>query len=304
MPLEPAFQTLLQQLAEAGGPAIIDGSPPEAREMYRAMQDMLPGPDVSQVEDADANGIPVRIYRNSEAPGPCILFFHGGGWVIGDLDTHDSVCRQLVNATGYTVIAVHYRLAPEHPFPAAVDDCYSALRWVRDNAEPLAVDSSRIAVAGDSAGGNLAATVSLKARDEGTGGIRFQLLIYPVTDFNFDTPSYIENAEGYLLTEESMRWFWNHYIGDDESHGNNPLASPMRATDLSGLPPAMVMTAEYDPLRDEGEAYAERLRKAGVETDLKRYDGLIHGFFGQTDLSQGARQAMTDAATALKRALD
>ena len=303
MPLEPAFETLLQQLAEAGGPALIDVSPPEAREMYRAMQGLLPNPDIRQVEDTDADGVPIRIYRNSEAPGPCILYFHGGGWVIGDLDTHDSVCRQLVNATGYTLIAVHYRLAPEHPFPAAIDDCYAALCWVQKNAESLAVDGSRIALAGDSAGGNLAATVSLKARNEGTGGVRFQLLIYPVTDFNFDTSSYADNAEGYLLTADAMRWFWNHYIGHDESLGSDPLASPLRAADLSGLPPAMVMTAEYDPLRDEGEAYAERLRQAGVETRLQRYDGLIHGFFGQTDLSQGASEAMSDAAAALKHAL-
>ncbi len=303
MPLDPAYQAMLKQLAAIDGPAMVDVPPPQAREMYRAMQSLLPHHDIALTEDADADGVPVRIYRTSDKIGPCILFFHGGGWVIGDLDTHDSVCRQLANATGYTVIAVHYRLAPEHPFPAAIDDCYTALRWVQNQADAIKVDGSRIAVAGDSAGGNLAAAVSIKARDEGTGGISFQLLIYPVTDFSFETPSYTENAEGYLLTMEGMRWFWDHYIGHDESLGKHPMASPLQADNLSDLPPALVMTAEFDPLRDEGEAYAKRLNEAGVKADVQRYDGLVHGFFGQTDLTQGARDAMSSAAFALKESL-
>ncbi|MBO6556200.1 MAG: alpha/beta hydrolase [Pseudomonadales bacterium] len=303
MPLDPAYQAMLKQLAAADGPSMVEVPPEQAREMYRVMQSVLPHHEVKMTEDADADGVPVRIYRATEDKVPCVVFFHGGGWVIGDLDTHDSVCRQLANESGYTVVAVHYRLAPEHPFPASVDDCYSALRWIQNHADDLNIDGDRIAVAGDSAGGNLAAAVSIKARDEGTGGISFQLLIYPVTDFNFDTASYSENAEGYLLTIDSMRWFWNHYVGHDESLGLHPLASPMRADDLSGLPPALIMTAEFDPLRDEGEAYGERLKEAGVKTDVQRYEGLIHGFFGQTDMTEGAREAMSSAAFALKEVL-
>lgn len=303
MPLDPAYQAMLKQLAAVDGPSMVDVPPAEAREMYRAMQSMLPQHDVADTEDRDADGVPVRVYRASDKVGPCIVFYHGGGWVIGDLDTHDSVCRQLANSTGYTVIAVHYRLAPEHPFPAAIDDSYTALRWVQNNAQGLNIDPDKIAVAGDSAGGNLAAAVCLKAKNEGTGGIAFQLLIYPVTEFSFETTSYTENADGYMLTMEGMRWFWNHYIGHDESLGDDPLASPMRADDLSGLPPALIMTAEFDPLRDEGEAYGEKLKQAGVETQVQRYDGLIHGFFGQTDLTEGAKDAMTAAAGALKNVL-
>lgn len=303
MPLDPAYQAMLKQLAAVDGPSMVDVPPQEAREMYRAMQSMLPHHEVAETEDADADGVPVRIYRASEEQAPCIVFFHGGGWVIGDLDTHDSICRQLANETGYTVVAVHYRLAPEHPFPAAIDDCYAALRWVQNNADKLNIKGDRIAVAGDSAGGNLAATVSIRARDEGTHGISFQLLIYPVTDFSFETGSYSENADGYLLTMEGMRWFWNHYIGHDESLGNHPLASPLQADDLSNLPPALIITAEFDPLRDEGEAYGERLKEAGVKTEVQRYDGLIHGFFGQTDLTQGAKDAMSSAALALREVL-
>ncbi|MBO6658082.1 MAG: alpha/beta hydrolase [Pseudomonadales bacterium] len=303
MPLDPAYQAMLKQLAAADGPSMVEVPPEQAREMYRVMQSVLPHHEVKMTEDADADGVPVRIYRATEDKVPCVVFFHGGGWVIGDLDTHDSVCRQLANESGYTVVAVHYRLAPEHPFPASVDDCYSALRWIQNHADDLNIDGDRIAVAGDSAGGNLAAAVSIKARDEGTGGISFQLLIYPVTDFNFDTASYSENAEGYLLTIDSMRWFWNHYVGHDESLGLHPLASPMRADDLSGLPPTLIMTAEFDPLRDEGEAYGERLKEAGVKTDIQRYEGLIHGFFGQTDMTEGAREAMSSAAFALKEVL-
>ncbi len=298
MPLDPAVADMLQGFAEAEGPAMTDVPPSEAREMYRAMQSTLLRPDVYEVTDDSAGEIPVRIYRPTADLSPAIVYFHGGGWVIGDLETHDPVCRQLALATGYTVIAVDYRLAPEHPFPAPLDDCYDATCWVADNARSLNIDPGRIAVAGDSAGGNLAACVSLKARDMGSPAISFQLLIYPVIDSQMNTQSYEDNADGFLLTRDSMQWFWNHYT--DEDSAMDPLAAPANARNLEGLPPACIITAEFDPLRDEGEVFADRLVKHGVPTRLERFDGMIHGFFGMTDLLAGSRQAMSLAADELK----
>ena len=302
MPLDPVAEAMLKQMAEAGGPAITDVPPTEARAMYKAMQSTAVIEQVHSQEDRSANGVPVRVYSASDEVTPCIVYLHGGGWVIGDLDTHDTICTQLTNATGYTVVSVDYRLAPEDPFPAPLDDSYTGLCWVQENAAMLNIDPSKIAVAGDSAGGNLAAAVCLKARAEDNTGIAFQLLLYPVIDFNFDTQSYIDNAEGYLLTREGMRWFWDHYIGHDNS-GSHPMASPIREKDLSGLPPACILTAEFDPLRDEGEVYAAALEAAGVPTVMKRYDGMIHGFFGMTDTIEGARQALTFSADELRKAL-
>ena len=302
MPLDPVFETMLQQMAEAGGPAMTDVPPVEARAMYKGMQSTAITEPVHSQEDLDADGIAVRVYRATDEKTPCIVFCHGGGWVIGDLDTHDTICTQLTNASGFTVVSIDYRLAPEHPFPAPLDDCYDGLCWVQKNAAALNIDPEKIAVAGDSAGGNLAAAVCLKAKAEGNSGIAFQLLMYPVIDFNFDTQSYLDNAEGYMLTREGMRWFWDHYVGHNDS-GGDPLASPIQAKDLTGLPPACVMTAEFDPLRDEGEAYAAALTAAGVDTSVIRYDGMIHGFFGMTDVVEGARQALKDSATALKKSL-
>ena len=305
MPLDPGFEAMLKELAAAGGPAPHELAPADARKMYQAMPDTRPAPDLWRVESAlAADRIPVRIYQPTDGLTPCVVFFHGGGWVLGDIDTHDAVCRQLASATDATIVSVDYRLAPEAPFPAALDDCHAAVQWVRENADKLNIDATRLAVAGDSAGGNLAASVCLKTKTEGKDDICFQLLIYPVTDYNFDTPSYEENAEGYMLTRDMMRWFWHHYVGHDESEGKNPLASPLQASDLRGLPPAFVMTAEFDPLRDEGEAYAQALQAAGVETEMKRYNGMIHGFFGQTHIAQGAQEALEDAASALRRVLN
>ncbi len=201
------------------------------------------------------------------------------------------------------MVSVDYRLAPEHRYPAAVDDCFAALRAVADNATALGVDPERIAVAGDSAGGNLAAVVSLLARDAGGPALRAQVLIYPVTDFAFDTPSYRENGEGYLLTGASMRWFWRHYLGDEEERGAEPRASPLRERDLAGLPPATVITAEFDPLRDEGEAYAGRLRAAGVPTRCIRYPGAIHDFVRASFLLDQGKQAIGEIGAALREAL-
>ena len=221
--------------------------------------------------------------------------------MICDLDTHDGVCRQLANRAGCAVVSVDYRLAPEAKFPAGPEDCYAAARYAAEHAGELGVDAARIAVAGDSAGGNLAAVVALMARARRGPALCHQLLVYPVTNHDFETASYHENAEGYLLTRAMMQWFWGHYLATPEA-GEDPWASPLREPDLSGLPAATVLTAEYDPLRDEGEAFAERLRAAGVPTSLTRYDGMFHGFFGMTAAIDRARDALDHAAGALRSA--
>jgi acetyl esterase len=307
MPLTPESQALLDQLASSGVPPLHTLSVDAARQL---MVDLFVTKGereaVGKVEDRPVPGpagpIPVRLYTPSgSGPFPVLVFFHGGGWVIGDRETHDATCRALTNAAGCIVASVDYRLAPEHRFPAAVEDAYAATRWVADHARELGGDPTRLAVGGDSAGGNLAATVSLAARDRGGPPLVFQLLVYPVTDHAYDTPSYKENADGYFLTRDAMVWFWNHYLAREED-GRNPLASPLRASDLRRLPPAFVMTAEYDPLRDEGEIYATRLREAGVPVALTRYEGTIHGFFIMGNALSVARQGLQDAAAALRDA--
>jgi acetyl esterase len=230
-----------------------------------------------------------------------LVYFHGGGWVLGGIETHDGVCRELANAAGCVVVSVDYRLAPEHKFPAAVEDCYAATQWAAAHAGDLGADARRLAVGGDSAGGNLAAVVSQMAPDRGGPPIVFELLVYPVTTAAFDTPSYRDNAEGYLLTAGDMRWFWNHYL-NGPADADNPYASPLRATRLAGLPPALVITAEFDPLRDEGEQYAQRLEEAGVPTRLIRYDGMIHGFFGMSHMMDKAKAAVREAGANLRLA--
>ena len=220
---------------------------------------MIPGPD---------GPLGVRIYApDAAAPLPVLVYFHGGGWVLGNLDTSDAQCRSLTNAIGCVTVSVDYRLAPEARFPAAVEDCYAATRWVADNASELGCDSKRVAVGGTSAGANLAAVVPLMARDRGHPSLAYQVLVYPITDGSMDTSSYRENAEGYFLTAGAMAWFWKHYINDDRDR-SHPYAAPLNAADLSGLPPALVITAEYDPLRDEGEAYARENARGGSTSHL------------------------------------
>jgi len=230
-----------------------------------------------------------------------LVFFHGGGWVIGNLDTHDMVCRALANAAGCLVVSVDYRLAPEARFPAAAEDCYAATAWVAEHARSLGGDGSRIAVGGDSAGGNLSASVALMARDRGGPPIAFQLLIYPVAAADFETASYRACAEGYGLSRADMIWFWDHYVPDTRDRAN-PYVAPLGADDLSGLPSALVITAEYDPLRDEGEALAAKLSAAGVPTTLARYDGQIHGFVSNYTVMEQGRVAIDQAAAALRTA--
>jgi acetyl esterase len=214
-----------------------------------------------------------------------LVWYHGGGWTIGDLDSADRTSRRLAAGTGALVVSVHYRLAPEHPFPAAADDCFGALRWLIDNANSLGGDPSRVAVGGDSAGGNLAAVVACRARDEGLA-LRYQLLVYPVTDCTMSSSSYDSNGEGYLLTRDTMAWFIENYVGDGDP--KDPRVSPLFVDDLSGVAPALVITAEFDPLRDEGEAYGERLREAGVDVEVRRFDGQTHSFFELTMITPAA----------------
>jgi acetyl esterase len=307
MPLDPGLKLVLDQLAANPGPQLHELPVEQARVFFDQMQ--LPRPEVkiAEVEDRKIPGpagvIPVRIYRpEARAKLPALVYFHGGGWVIGSLETHDGACRELANRIGCVVVSVEYRLAPESRYPAAAEDCYAATTWAAENANALGVDAARIGIGGDSAGGNLAAVVALLARDRGGPALRHQLLIYPVTDADFTRASYRENAEGYLLTTKAMEWFWGHYVPDAAQRAE-AYAAPLRAKDLAGLPPAFVLTAEYDPLRDEGEAYAKRLQQAGVPTRLQRYTGAIHGFFAMGLLSQVARTAIDDAVAEARKAL-
>ena len=246
--------------------------------------------------------ITVRAYSpGGPGPHPALVYYHGGGWVIGDLYTHDGLCRSLTNAARCAVLSVDYRLAPESKYPVPAEDSYAALRWVVANAARLGIDPRRVAVGGDSAGGNLATVVALMARERGGPALVHQVLIYPVTDHDLTTPSYVENATGYVLTREGMRWFWSHYLAR-ESQGREPYASPLRAPRLAGLPSALVITAEYDPLRDEGEVYAARLRDAGVPVTITRYAGMFHGFIRMTRILDKARTALDEIAGSLQKA--
>lgn len=307
MALDPQARAVLEQMAGAGAPPINELSVKEAREASAALAAMHGAPEtVGSVEDRLLPGpggdLPVRIYTPAgNGPIPVLLYFHGGGWVIGDIDSSDGLCRTLANAAGCIVVSVGYRLAPEHPFPAAAEDAYHATLWAAKHASGFGGDPSRIAVCGDSAGGNLAAVVAQIARDRLTPAICFQLLIYPVTDGACNTPSYRDNAEGYFLTRDAMQWFWNHYVPNDADR-NQAYASPLRARNFAGLPAVMVITAEFDPLRDEGELYAERMRAAGVPVQLVRYDGMIHGFFAMGAVIDQGRAAIRQSAAAVRDA--
>ncbi len=305
MPLDPQAQTVLDLMAELGLPANHTISPEEAR-INQLARPRPQGPEVAKVEDRTiANGdfqVPVRIYTpEGTGPFPVLSWFHGGGWVLGNLDTADCVSRQLAVGAGCVVVSVDYRLSPEARFPVPFDDCYAVTQWIAQNGASINADPTGIAVGGDSAGGNLAAGVSLAAKDRGGLPIAFQLLIYPVTAVDFSTGSYQQNADGYLLTRDGMKWYWDLYLGSD-ADASNPYAAPLVAKDLSGLPPALVITAEFDPLRDEGEAYAKKLQDAGVATTATRYDGMIHGFFGMSAVMDKGAQAISQASTELKAA--
>ncbi len=323
MPLHPEIQALVEQmLADPDATDIAASTPEEAREFYREVGAMFgPGPEVASVAyrtvPGPAGPIPIRVYQPSgSGPFGVFVFYHGGGWVIGDLDTHDRECRVLCKDAGCLVVSVDYRLAPEHPYPAAADDAFAALRWIGENAAEIGGDPQRLAVGGDSAGGNLAAVVALLARDAGGPPLRLQLLVYPVIDVRSPNgfPSRKENEEGPFLTLAVMEWFERHYFssrgasskgsaGIGDAGRLEPKASPLLAPSLAGLPPALVVTAELDPLRDEGEAYARALEAAGVATTLHRYDGMPHMFFQLSAISGDARELLAEAVAALKKAL-
>jgi len=301
MPLDPQAQAFLDQMEALNAPALNTLTPEDARKAFEMMAEFLemePEP-IAKSENRMIPGpggqIPVRIYTpEGSEPFPVLVFFHGGGFVIGSVELYDEFCRELANGAGCMVVSVDYRLAPEHKFPAAVEDCYAATEWVAENAKAIGGNPALIAVGGDSAGGNLSAVVAQMARDKGTPPLVFQLLIYPATDFVHETQSSKENT-GYFLTKDDMVWFGSLYLRS-ETDGSSPQASPLLAEDLSGLPPALVITAEFDPLRDDGEAYADKLRKSGVAVVCTRYNGMIHGFLSLPfDQGKKARQEVVKA---------
>jgi acetyl esterase len=308
MPLDQQTQTVLDMIAAIGGPPMHSMSVADAREAMLAMAAISGEAEpVGKVEDREIPGpegkIPLRIYTPAgKGPFPILVFFHGGGWVIGNIESYDVICRKLTNAVGCITVSVEYRLAPEHKFPAAPEDCYAATTWVADNATTFNGDPTRIAVGGDSAGGNLAAVVPLMARDRGGPSLVYQLLIYPATDYYLPgTPSIRENGDGYLLTRDDMIWFLGHYLSS-EADTKHPYAFPLQAKELSGLPPAMVITAEFDPLRDEGEMYAVQLEQADVVVTATRYHGTIHGFVSMGGMIDLGKKALADAAAGLRSA--
>ena len=312
MPLDPQAQAILELTAEFRLVPNHQKTAQQARadtlERTAAMREMGGDPEpLARVEDRVIPGpggdLPVRIYTPEGASGGCILYFHGGGWVICNLDTHDGPCRALANLSGSTLISVDYRLAPDAKYPAAAEDCYAATCWASEHATELGIDPVRIAVAGDSAGGNLAAVVAQMARDRGGPALAFQVLVYPVTDRDFGTGSYAEHGSSDdLLSATDMAWYWDHYLESAEQ-ATEPYAAPLQAGDLSGLPAALVITAEYDVLCDEGEAYARALGAAGVPATLSRYDGVFHGFFNMAPMLDKATAAQAEAGAALRAAL-
>lgn len=310
--LHPHARALLELIERNGIPPTHTLSPEQARSFYRERRfaTQPEPPAVAETRDLQAEGphgpIPLRLLRPAGAAAgavlPVLVYYHGGGWVIGDLDTHDTLCRELANLSGCAVVSVDYRMAPEHRFPAAVDDSIAAAYWVRRNAKSLGVDPDRMAVGGDSAGGNLAAVVSIAARDAGDLPIRFQLLIYPATDMHRSSESHRRNGEGYLLTRDTMDYFCGHYI-TDKTRYDDWRASPLRHDDLAGLPPALVITAGFDPLRDEALHYAQRLTEAGNRATHVSFERQIHGFITMGKVIDEANAAVLLCAATLRSEL-
>jgi acetyl esterase len=302
MLLHAQTAAVLEFRRQLGLPPMHELSPAQARESYRAMR--VPSTvELHEICDIEAGGVKCRHYRSSAATAaPLLIYYHGGGWVIGDLDTHDDICRKLARDAHCSVIAVDYRLAPEHPAPAALDDCIAATQWIFANAKSLGIDAARIAIGGDSAGGNLAALVAMHADVKPV----FQLLVYPAVDARMGQPSHKDNAQGYLLTADSMKWFYNHYLLGDENKKLDPKVSPLLSSDemLKKSPPTLVITAEFDPLRDEGEEYAAKLASLGVTTSTVRFHGQIHAFFGMSELLDDAAAAIALSASYLRKYLN
>lgn len=316
--LHPQARAFIDLLAARGVPPTHTLAPEQARSAYRDRRSFTQPepPPVARIEALNAQGpagaIALRLYApvtREQQKGllPVLVYFHGGGWVIGDLDTHDTLCRQLANESGCAVVSVDYRLGPEHVFPAAVDDCIAATRWVAGEAEALGLDAARMAVGGDSAGGNLAAVVALNERDAPAGSlphpIRFQLLIYPATDMRRCASSHSSNGEGYVLTRDTIGYFHDHYMGSGTAQDMDWRASPLLHKSLAGLPPALVITAGFDPLRDEGLQYAQRLTESGGRSTLVNFERMIHGFILMGRLLDEADTAVSLCAMALRKAL-
>jgi len=305
MPLNPQVEALLTMMAAMPKTDYATVTPAEVRAVFDNPMAFGDPPAVAKVQDLElaleGRTLPARFYlpEGTASPAPLIVYYHGGGWVIGTIETHDGTCRALANASGTAVLSVGYRLAPEHPYPAPVEDCYDALKWAAAHAAELGCDPDRLAVAGDSAGGNLSAAVSIMARDRAGPALRHQLLIYPVINDDYSLPSYAENGGGeYFLGTEDMRWFWEHYLGDAQAA---PLARVGTTANLSNLPNATVITAEYDPLRDEGVAYAARLAEAGIAVDAAVAPGMVHGFFSMFQIVPDAMPWIERAGANLKR---
>ena len=307
MPVDPQVAAVLQEFAAQGRPPLYELSVDEARTAAEEMVALAGDPiEVGSVGDisipVDGATIPARVYTpQSAGPHPVVMFFHGGGWVICSLDTHDNVCRAISRDADAIVVSVAYRMAPEHRFPVAAHDCFAATRWVAEHAATFGGDASRLAVCGDSAGGNLSAVVSHMARDAGEPALAFAALIYPAVDMTAEGGSMTDNATGYFLEEKSMQWFMHHYVSPEER--THPMASPLLNADLSGLPPCFIATCEFDPLRDEGEAYGAALRASGVAAETKRYDGLIHAVINMTGVLDGGRTLLADVGSRLHTAL-
>ena len=311
MTLDPQARKFLDRLAAANLPPLSQQTAEYARSQMALSTKFLGRPPrVEKIRDLKISGpggeLALRAITPLEAAPellPIVVYYHGGGWVAGDLASHEAVCRALANAAGALVVSVDYRLAPEHPFPAAAEDAHAALAWLGENGAEIGGDPARLAVCGDSAGGNLAAVAALMARDRGGPRIALQVLAYPITDFDLDTESYHLFAEGFHLTRSDMAWYWDQYAPDikDRAH---PYASPLRAEDLSGLPPALVITAGHDVLRDEGESYARRLREAGTAVTLSRYEGMIHGFLRRFPFFDQGRIAIDEIGAELRRAFE
>ena len=308
MPLAPEYVAMFEQLAQQEpAPSLWEMTPEQGREMYRAMRPVIEELPVHKVENKTIPGtqgdIPVRIYTPDGAgPFGVLVYFHGGGWVIGDCDVCDAACREISTLANVVVVSVDYRMAPEDIYPASVVDAYDATSWAAVNMDALN-GNGKLGVAGESAGGNLSAVVSLKARDEGGPDIAFQCLLYPVVDCSMTQGSYKENGEGYILEVPTMKWFWDLYCPDEERR-KEAYASPLLADDLSNLPKALIVTAEFDPLRDEGEAYAEALTAAGNDAKAVRYDGLVHDFFATAPLFESARVGFLETIDAFKANLN
>lgn len=307
MPLDPQAEKILKLIAKLNIPPLPTLEPAKAREItaqYRGKpRRWQPIPKVkNRTIRTPVGDIPIRIYTpKGNAPMPVLVYFHGGGWVLGDLDAADSICWNISLKAECVVVSVDYRLAPEHKFPAALEDAYAALKWVVANAIELHIDPARVGVGGDSAGGNIAAAVALMARDKGEPKLVYQLLIYPVIQNNFDTESYLKYGSGFGLTREEMIWFWQHYLAD-EADAQNHYASPILAEKLSNLPPALIITGECDVLRDEALAYGEKLQAAGVSVKLWEGEGMIHSFVGMAQVLDRGKDAIAYITTQLRQA--